>query len=238
MPMSGSKEQRISIPEAVTFETLNRILVAYLKAGAYEKPVTYKDAATRSGVHPTIVSLNNKFLISSGFLVEETRGSFRLSEAATRYAQLLDWGKTEDAKEPLKELLPKYDFIKTLLDYVSINKKVTKDDLTTKMISILGIQKRARYITGINSLLEMLTYSGLLKEEDGTFSIGLLSKITAERVELRVPPAGTESSPFTKLEKPVIPVSISITVDENTNIEKLKAVIKAIKEVLQEQGNE
>jgi len=238
MSMSGSQEQKIYIPEAVTFDTLNRILMAYLKAGAYEKPVNYKDAATKSGVHRTIVSLNNKFLISSGFLIEEARGSFRLSETATRYVQLLDWGKTEEAKEPLRELLPKYDFIKNILDYVAINKKVTKDDLTTKMISILGIQKRARYTTGINSLLEMLTFSGLVKEEDGTFSIGESSMKTTSAKTTPMIPVRSEISASAEIGKKAIPISISLTVTENTNVEKLKAVIRALKEVLQEQGNE
>lgn len=221
------------IPEGVTFDTLNRILMAYLKAGAYEKPVSYRDAATRAGVHHTVVSLNNKFFVSSGFLIQEGRANYRLSEKAMRYVQLLDWGKTEEAKEPLKELLPEYGLVKTLLDYVAINKKVTKDELTTKVISILGIQRRRRYITGINSLFDLLTFSGLLKEEDGTFSVvtraPTMPKISEPTIALEVPPAKP---------KLTIPISISLAVNEDTSIEKLKEIIKAVREVLQEEGNE
>jgi len=229
MKMSSSKEKRLHIPEAVTFDTLNRILMAYLKAGAYEKPVGYKDAATKSGVHRTIVSLNNKFFVSSGFLIEEGRANFRLSEKAIRYVQLLDWGKTEEAKEPLRELLPESAFIKDILDYVTINKKVTKDELTTRIISILGIQRRTRYITGINSLFEMLTFSGLLKEEDGTFSMGAP---TVPEVSTR--PARPVEVTSVEPKKPMVPISISLMVDEETDVEKMKAIIKALREVLQE----
>jgi hypothetical protein len=227
--MSSSQEERVYIPEGATFETLNRILMAYLKAGAYEKPVSYRDAAIRSGVHRTIVSLNDKFFVSSGFLTEEGRAAFRLSEKAMKYVQLLDWGKTEEAKEPLGELLAEYGFIKTILDYVTINKKVTKDELMTKVISILGIQRRTRYVTGINSLFDMLTFSGLLKEEDGTFSA--VAPSVPEAVER---PARTIELPSVEPKKPIIPISISLMISEETDIEKLKTIIRALKEVLQE----
>jgi hypothetical protein len=227
--MSDSQQERINIPEGVTFDTLNRILLAYLKAGAYERPVSYKEAANTSGVHPTLISLNNKFLVSSGFLTEESRGNFKLSEKATRYVQLLDWEKEEEAKEPLRELLPEYSFIKQILDFVTINKKVTREELETRVVSIARVQKRSRYITGINALLEMLTFSGLLNEQDGTFSSGKPTK-----AEVPVVPAKLIEIPPVEVKKPVIPISLSLMIDEKTDVEKLKAVIRALREVLQE----
>jgi hypothetical protein len=203
--------------------------MAYSKAGAYEKPVNYKDAADKSGVHPSIVSLNNKFLTSAGFLVEQKRGTFKLSENAIRYVQLLDWGKIDEAKEPLRELLPEYHFIKEILDYITINKKVTKDELITKSVTKLKIQKKPRYTTGINSLFEMLTFSGLLKEEDGTFSIGEPTPSEATMV-----PSRTAELRPAEVKKPMIPCTISLTIDENTDVEKLKAIIKALRETLLE----
>jgi len=227
--MSGSQEERINIPESATFDTLNRILLAYLRGGAYDRAVSYRDAAARSGVHPSVVSLNNKFLVSSGFLTEETRGTFKLSEKATRYAQLLDWEKTEEAREPLSQLLPEYNFIKRILDFVTINKKVTKDELITRIISECRIRRIPRYITGINALFEMLTFSGLLKEDDGTFSSGKPARAEVSIVS----PKPTELPPV-EARKPMIPISISLMIDEETDLEKLKAVIRALREVLQE----
>jgi len=228
--MSDSQEERTYIPEAVTFDTLNRILKAYLRAGGYEKPVSYRAAATRSGVHPTVVSSNNKFLVSSGFLTEEGRGTFKLSEKASRYAQLLDWGKEEEAKKPLREILSEYKFIAQILDYITINRKVTKDELMTRIISMSGIPRNSRYVTGVNSLFEMLTFSELLKEDDGAFSSGKPS------VETEVPiiPPQTIELPSEKAAKITIPISISLMIDEETDVEKLKAVIRALKDVLQE----
>jgi hypothetical protein len=232
--MPSSKDEKVYLPEAVTFDTLNRILQAYLRAGAYEKPVSYKDASTRSGVHPTVVSSNNKFLVSTGFLNEESRGTFKLSEKATRYVQLLDWEKTEEAKEPLRELLPESSFVEQILDFVKINKKVTKDELMTKIISISGLPKKRRYMTGVNALFEMLTFSGLLKEEDDAYSSGAPT-LTPEKTEVSTKSIKLPSSAtIVTAEKEVIPISISINIDENISIEKLKDVIRALKEVLQE----
>jgi len=230
--MSVPQREERNIPENVTFETLNRILLAYLRAGAFEHPVNYQEAAVRSGVNRTIVSLNDKFLVSAGFLNEEGRGTFRLTEKAVRYAQLLDWNKTEEAREPLREILPEYAYVKSLLDFVTINKKVTRDELITHIITDLRIQRGARYTTGMNALLDMLTFSGLLKEEDGSFSAvrfekGMLKALQPER------PAPIPTSEPEKMGAP-IPISVSVMVDENTSLEKLKAIIKAVKEALQE----
>lgn len=63
-------EERMYVPEEANFDKLNRILIAYLKAGANEKAVSYRDASIRSGIAHTRVSANNKFFVHAGFLEE------------------------------------------------------------------------------------------------------------------------------------------------------------------------
>lgn len=230
--MSVPQREERNIPENVTFETMNRILLAYLRAGAFEGPVNYREATSRSGVHRTVVSLNNKFLVSAGFLTEEARGTYRLSEKAVRYVQLLDWNKIEESKEPLREILTEYAYFKSLLDFVIINRKVTREDLMTRIITDLGLRRNVRYTMGMNALLDMLVFSGLLKEEDGSYSAVRFEKGILKGTQPERPAPLLTSEPEKKAV--TMPISISLVVDENTNIEKLKTILKAVKEVLQE----
>jgi len=225
------EKEKMFIPEGASLEVLNQILIAYLKAGANEKAVHYMDAVTRSGANKAIVSLNNKFLVAANFLMEEERGTFRLTDKATKYTQMLDWGKLEEAKGALRELLNEYPLVRTILDYVSINKTVSRDDLITKIVSIVSVTKKSRYVTGVNTLIDMLTFSGLLREEDG--KLAFVEKTPTPISEIMAPPPPEKEVEILP-KAPMFPVTITISVTESTDVEKLKALIKAIREALQD----
>jgi len=231
--MSGTTEkEKALIPEGIGLEILNRILLAYLKAGANEKAINYMDAAARSGAHHTKVSLNNKFLVAANFLTEEGRGTFKLTEKATKYTQMLDWGRLEEAKEPLREILNDYTLVRTVIDYITINNRVSRDDLITKIVSMSGVTKKTRYVTGVNTMIDMLTFSGLVREDDGMLTY--VEKPPKPVPEITLPTPSLEKKVGPTPREPIVPITIAISVTESTDVEKLKAVIKAIKEALQD----
>lgn len=223
----------MNIPEKINFNSLNRILIAYLKAGSHEKPIDYKEAATRSGIRYTSVSLNNKFFVSSGFLTEESRGRFKLTEKGAKYAQMLDWGRIDESKEALREILKDDGLSKIVVDYVSIAKNVTKENIVTTIALKTGVQKRGRYIIGMNSYIDMLIFSGLIQEEEGKYVVVKDFFKPSPIFSIETPkPMAVER--ITQAKTPPIPVSITLNIDEKTDLEKIKSIIKAVKETLQE----
>lgn len=228
------------IPENLNFDQFNRILIAYLKAGASEKAVNYKEAATRAGIHHTVISLNNKFLVSAGFLTEEKK-NFKLTEKGAKYAQTLDWGRLDDAKGLLREILKEYNLVRMILDYVGINKRVSRDDLTTRIGSMIQVPRGDRYTRGITTMIDMLTFSGSLREEEG-----MLEHVEKPIETTEARPSITETLPsipqrenipqIPVVTRPSIPITIAVNVSEATDVKKLKKVIRAIKEELYGEG--
>lgn len=236
-------EERMCIPETVNFDKLNRILIAYLKAGADKKAVSYRDASIRSGINHTHVSANNKFFTYAGFLTEEGRGRFKLTENSGKYTQLLDWGRLDEAKEPLRVILKECSLVNTTLDYVSISGKVNKDDLRRMIGSSVQVSRARRFSVGINALIDMLIFSGLLEEEDGTLKRGRVIKALEVPAEIErrariiaTPPWGLEEPTLLRRPKQVsLPISLTVNISDVTDIQKLREILRAIKEELLEE---
>ena len=243
--MQSSSEERACIPESISFDKLNRILIAYLKAGADKKAVSYRDASLRSGVRHIEVSANNKFFLYAGFLTEEGRGRFKLTENGVKYAQLLDWGRLDEAKDSLREILKECSLINIILDYVTINNRVPRDDLRRKIGTDAQVSRARRFTVGINALIDMLVFSGLLQEED---EILMRGKEIAERaLPTKEKTVTTTRPPFRGLEVPTplgkpkevsMPISLTVNVSDVTDIQKLREILRAIKEELLEKEAE
>lgn len=238
-----SSEERMCIPEYLGFDKLNRILIAYIKAGADRKAVSYRDASVRSGIAHTMVSINNKFFVYAGFLTEEGKGRFKLTENGSKYVQLLDWGRLDEAKEPLRVILKECSLVDVTLDYVSINEQVARDDLRRMIGSRVEVSRARRYMVGINALIDMLVFSGLLQEEDGTLKRGkqiepreLPIEVAREPITATTPWSGLETPTLlTKPKQVSMPISLTVNVSDVTDVQKLREILRAIKEELLEE---
>jgi len=243
-------ETKTCVPENIGLDSLNLILIAYLKAGADKKAVSYREASLRSGVHHTVVSANNKFYVSAGFLLEGGNGQFKLTEIGAKYAQMLDWGQLEEAKVQLRKLLPKCPIINVTLDYVGLKKDVTRESLNAKIGIDANLSRVARHVTGINALIDMLIFAGLLEEKGGkvmrvheepkvperekpdvtrkTSGTGFLPSSGID-FDLLFKPTDTAQTPK---QKSMLPVSLTINVTDATDIKKLREILKVVREEL------
>lgn len=240
----SSSEERMCIPESLSFDKLNLVLIAYLKAGADRKAVSYRDASIRSGVTHTRVSANNKFFAYAGFLGEEGKGRFRLTEDGAKYAQLLDWGRLEEAKTQLRKILKDCSLINIVLDYVAINNEVTRDDLRRKIGSVAEVSRARRFTVGINAFIDMLAFSELLHEENEMFRRG--KEITEGEIPSKISvteePEKTIAKTTPSFRRYVVttpkavsvPISLTVNITDDTDIQKLREILRAIKEELWE----
>lgn len=221
--------ETIVIPQMVGFDKLVKIIIAYLKVGADKEPKSYSEAAPVAGTSANTVRLNGKFFEYIGML-EGERGSFKLTERGKKYAQALDWGKLAEANSILNQLLKDNLLAKRALSYVDIHQPVLKDDLVSQIAIISGKPKENRYVTGIRGFVDMLVTSGLL-ESDSSGNLTVIKDKKEEIVETRQPSSFTLSP---TAESPLIslPVTLTINIDEKTDINKLREVLKVIKEIL------
>lgn len=128
------------------------------------------------------------------------------------------------------------------MDYIILNKEAPRDDLGRKIGSIAGVSKAKRFTAGINAIIDMLVFSGLLFEENNMLRRGV------EEVELPevtpLPPSEDRrvyEFPGLILKKPrkvSIPISLTVNISDATDIQKLREILRAIKEELFEEKEE
>jgi hypothetical protein len=224
--------EEIIVPQMIGFDRLVKIIIGYLKVGAAEGPKSYSEVAKVSSVAANNVGLNAKFFEYIGML-EGDKANYRLTEKGKQYAQALDWGKLAEANSTLKEVLKENALAKKALAYVDINQPVKRDDLVSQIAIIADKPKKGRYITGIQGFVEMLVTSGLLQSD----SIGILTASKEKREELGETylPSSLEVHRATSSSAISLPMTLSINVDDKTDVVKLKEVLKAIKEIFSEQ---
>jgi hypothetical protein len=236
-PLRGLKlsEVEISVPQMIGFDKLIKIIIGYLKVGAIEEPKSYSDVASVSGISQNTVGLNAKFFEYIG-LLEGTRGSYKLNDKGKRYAQALDWGRLAEANSILREAIKDNELVKRALAYVDMNQPVNRNDLVSQIALISGKPKEDRYTTGIKAFVEMLVTSGLL-ESDSQENLTVSKQKKEEQIVFETPvsiPLGVGASQPAKPPAMSLPVTLSINIDDKTDINKLKEVLRAIKEVFSE----
>lgn len=228
-----SQEEEIVVPQMVGFEGLTKIIIGYLKVGADNEEKIASEVAAVANISANTVSLNGRFLRSIG-IIEGRRGHYKFTPEGTRYAQSLDWGKLDEANKILREILKDKPIVKRALGFVDINAPVERETLVSQIAIIAGVSRQARYETGIRGLVDMLVTSGLLEEStDGNLVSGKLPKVPKAIPEEKKVTA--EPSVAIELPKPVgFPVSLNININDKTDVENLKKILKAIKEVFSE----
>jgi hypothetical protein len=237
--MAGEPEE-ILVPQMLKVEVLSKILVAYLKCGADKAPASSNEVAQLAKVASNNVGLNNRFFESIG-LLEGQRGSYKLTEAGANYARALDWGRVDEANKILFETIKDKPVVQKTVSYVSLNKPVGREDLVGRIATIANVKREPRFETGIKALIDMLVVSNLLKEEEsGQLVPASISEKPKEALlepfevtkEKSLEQKEVESYPKIAPQGPAI--GLTVMVDSNTDVEKLKAILRAIKEVLAE----
>jgi predicted transcriptional regulator len=226
-----SDVEEISVPQMIGFDKIVKIIVAYLKVGAGDQPTSYSQAATMAKVSLDNVRRNAKYLEYIGMLQGE-RGNYKLTEKGRGYAQALDWGRLSEANSILKEMLKDNDLAKTVVDFVDMHQPVTRDDLVSQIALISRKPNESRFVTGINGFVEMLVTSGLLEiDSSGNLTVSkekkkeelIKASVSAPQEEVPISPKPTSS----------LPIALNINIDDKTDIEKLKEILKAVKEIMQ-----
>lgn len=229
-----SSEEEIVVPQMVGFEILTKIIIGYLKVGADREGKTAAEVAAVAKVSRGNVARNARFFRSIG-IVEGRRGRYRLTPDGTQYAKSLDWGRLDEANRLLGELLKDKPLAKRVLGFVDINKPVSREALVSQIAIIAGVSRERRYETGIRGLVDMLVTSALLEESaEGNLISGKPAK---KRSPEEKKPREVYPEPTLAIEPPkriTFPISLNFNIDNETDIESLKKILKALKEVLAE----
>ena len=231
-----SSEEEIVVPQMVGFEVLTKIIIGYLKVGGDKEEKTASEVAAVANVARNNVTINGRFLRSIG-IIEGGRGRYKLTPQGTKYAQSLDWGKLDEANRLLREILKDKPVVKRALGFVDINAPVEREALVSQIALIAEVSRQSRYETGIRGLVDMLVTSGLLKESpEGNLVPGKPPKepIVPEEKKPRITYPEIKVPVEAPPKRMAFPVSLNFNIDKETDVKKLKKILKAIREVFSE----
>jgi len=232
--MSKTNTER-PVPENVSVETLNNILIGFLRSGASQNAVHYLKVSEITAIPKTVISRNHKFFVASGFLNQEKRGFLKFTNLGSKYVQSLDWGRLDEAKEYLRNILNDYELIKQIYDYIDIKNTVDRDDLISRIAILSDVKRSSRFETGINALLDLALFSNIFLEDNSNIIINKnLKKISTYEI-MPIDEEGIKETVISAPKKEFeIPINININITDISDINRLKEILKIIKEVFEE----
>lgn len=231
------------------FDQHLRAIAAYANASpGGKKPLKYTDFQGVVDYNVQLISGLNKFFEDIG-LVESVKGlpgSYRPTTALLDFQNNRAWKHDDEAKRILRELVVKAWFWEPIRAILSTRGSVPEDELTQR----LGVDSNANpqiHRNALKTLLEYLTYVDLItKGTDGGYQLG--TTVTAEgsitpsaphhedvKVDEKQPQLKAAQPPFA-FPKGYFPAQIILSVDSNTTPEKVKELIKAMKEALADEN--
>jgi hypothetical protein len=159
-----------SLPQS-SAETLVRIIKGYaIASGGGQTQINYKDVASVSGIAPTVVSGNNKFLLESQILISPKFGYYVPGEAAVRFAREAAWNEPA-AKAHLRRVIVSSWYGQTALQNLMLRPSLRRDELKRALAIKAGATEGDS--TALEFVIDFLIYTGIVTEgENGTLAKG------------------------------------------------------------------
>lgn len=158
-------------------ETLVRIIKGYaIASNGGQTQINYKDVASVSGIAPTVVSGNNKFLLESQILISPKFGYYIPSEAAVRFAREAAWDEPA-AKAHLRKIVAATWYGQTALQNLMLRPSLRRDEIKRALAIKAGATEGDS--NALEFVIDFLIYTGVVTERE----TGTLGKGEAEAVE-------------------------------------------------------
>lgn len=157
-------EDRFRLPGS-SYEELTKIIKAY---GDLDKEVTPGDVSkVAGGIHPTIVSRNNAFLVGIGVI--EGGKKKRITEQGRNLARALEHEEEmpDEISRLWRETVLANEFLQKLLSAVRIRKGMEPSTLQAHVVYSAGEPKKQIVMTGAGAVIDILKVASLVKEEEG-----------------------------------------------------------------------
>lgn len=217
-------------------------LVKIIKAYGREKEgvlLSLDDVTQTTGVHRTIVSGNNGFLIQVGIITEGNKKA--ATEIGRKLGHAYNFNVMEDIVDCWKEIINDVDFLNRMISAVRIRNGMDKMSFLNHILYSSGQNDTKRNKTGAGAIVDILKNVNILKEEDGKLTVIEEDILEIEEKKERIgyldneTDGGEKKDAFKTLEIKKenninINININCNVDEldmlNQKIEKLLEILK------------
>ncbi len=154
-------EESFRLPQS-SYGELVKIIKGY---GAHNTEAVPDDISKVTGLHPTIVSRNNAFLL--GVSIVQGGKKKTITDRGLSLARALEHDMPDEITKCWREIVLGNDFLGKVLAAVRIRKGMDNGTLQSHIAYSAGQPKNAGIMAGAAAVIDILRAAGLLKEEDG-----------------------------------------------------------------------
>jgi len=178
-------EERIKLPGS-SFEEISKVIQGYASAN---KPSSLDEISRRIGMHNTVISRNNGFLMSIGIL--DGGKNKAITPLGKKIGDALSHNIEIEIRSLFREVVDSNEFLKNLVGAVRIRKGMDEGALKAHVAYSAGAPKSSAVMTGTGAIVEILKRAGAIEERDGK-----LAAVSAQSLEPDVPLPGTKEIVF------------------------------------------
>jgi len=243
-------KRKYSLPEArLKFEReleILKALVEFSKKG--EKPIKYSNFIGLGST--TYVSSELAFFADAGLAIKEKGSKYLPTDEVIEFVNILNWDE-EEAKKKLANILSNSWFGDVTIKILKIRNKIGLNDLMKELGKTAEADPN-KDVKALKRLVEWLEYAGII-EIDENENVRLKKVISPQNVEEKLPSSEKiESISETTTEEKIVKseeikkvrkgillnLTINLQIDSNTDVEKIREIIRAIKQDLVEDDND
>lgn len=229
-----------------SFEEVQKILKGYSHA---PDQVQREALSKLTGLHPTIISRNSKFLEDIGLISGgRQKGA---TDLGRKLGRALDHKQNSDAQRYWKEAVQTNEKVAGLVTTVRIKSGMNEKDFTGHVLYVSGQVNNSGNRTGARCVVDLLLFAGLLAEEDGKLVVAtpevddigegngeILGDVSGSQDVFDAPHAASAvERPASRLipnlgSAPQIAINIQLHLPETENAEVYEKLFKALRENL------
>jgi hypothetical protein len=171
-------EEKFKLPRS-SYEEITKIIKAY---GHFEEPVSLDEVSKFIGMNSTVISRNSGFLLEIEVLQPGAKKV--LTSMGRQLAQALEHEMPDEIRNWWQQVVTECDFIAKLVSAVKIRKGMDDVTLQSHIAYSAGQPKKAEFMTGARTIVDILRAAELIAEKDGKFNaIELHSQTSGEPID-------------------------------------------------------
>jgi len=183
------KEDGWQIPSNISFESFKKVVGAFYQKDAESKEVTTQIIANAVGMSTKSISGSIRFLLAIKILEGDFTKGYKLTTKGTEYAKAVYTEDKDRVKNSCSEIINNC-YLKTLVDYISVNKADLSVDGLYKFIRAEGKFPEGTgpagmigpYATGARTLLQIFNTAKIFPE---SFDLSSITEIHSGNKSVR-----------------------------------------------------
>jgi len=225
-----------------SYEELAKIIKAY---NHFSQEVALEEVSRLTSLHTTIISRNVAFLLAAGILAPGAKKA--ATPLGKQLARALEHEMPDEIRNGWRIVVQDNEFLSRLLAAIKIRNGMDQQTLESHIAYSAGQPKKAQFMTGARTVIEILRAAELIRDQDGKYLVESVSPDEGERSATWSvgTPVASKSPTISLVRKGTVEIrqeaNVAVAIAININISctpneidglgtKLKALISELKD--------